>query len=98
MHEPFNDETLLHLTKLSRIRCTAEEAAHLATSIAKIVGHIEKLQEIDTEGVDPCYSVITHKDNVFRNDEVDNSLPRGDFLANAPEHIGGMIRVPKVLA
>ena len=98
MKETFSKETVTHLSKLCRISCTEEEIESLTSSIQKIVVHIEQLQELNTEGIEPCYDVIAHEMNILREDVVCNNILREDFLANAPEHIGGMIRVPKVLS
>jgi aspartyl-tRNA(Asn)/glutamyl-tRNA(Gln) amidotransferase subunit C len=97
MEETFNRETASRLSKLCRISCTEEEITKLADTIQKIVAHIDQLQEVDTTGIEPCYSVLIEQEHSLREDVVDNNLPREHFLANAPEHIGGMIRVPKVL-
>lgn len=98
MKETFSKETVAHLSKLCRISCTEEEIESLTSSIKKIVLHIEQMQELDTEGVEPCYDVIAHDMSALRDDIVHNNISREDFLANAPEHIGGMIRIPKVLS
>lgn len=98
MKEEFTEETLHYVTGLCRIRCTEEETKDLLGSINKILSHIEHLQEIDTEGFEPVYTVIEKRENVFREDIPARTLSREDFLKNAPEHIGGMIRVPKVFS
>ena len=65
--------------------------------LASILKYVDQLKEVDTAGVEPCYSVLATLTNVMRGDEVGELLPRDLFLANAPAHVGGMIRVPPVI-
>ena len=90
--------TVAHLKKLARISCTPEEEANLLESLSRILKHIEKLEEVDTENVKPCSYVLSSMlKTKTRRDEVGDLLPRDLFLKNAPDQIGGMIRVPPVL-
>ncbi|MEI6531914.1 MAG: Asp-tRNA(Asn)/Glu-tRNA(Gln) amidotransferase subunit GatC [Chlamydiota bacterium] len=98
MKEDFTEETLHHLSRLCRIHCTKEEALALAVSIDKILSHIDSLQEVDTEGFDPMYTPLVKNENILREDLPVKASSREEFLANSPEHIGGMIRVPKVFS
>ncbi len=93
----FDEKELIRLTKLCRIECTEEEKRTLYQQLAKILDYIEQLKEVDTEGVDPCYRVLETLINVMREDEIGDTLPRDLFLANAPAHMGGMVRVPPVI-
>ena len=85
------------LSQLSRIDCTEEEQESLLEDLKKILNYIEQLNEIDTTHLLPCNHVLDDIANVMREDIVGTSLPREEFLANAPSHVGGMIRVPPVL-
>ena len=93
----FNETELVKLTHLCRIECTEEEKKALHQHLARVLDYIEQLKEVDTEGVEPCYSVLETLTNVMREDEIKESLSRDPFLANAPAHVGGMIRVPPVI-
>ena len=94
----FTDKELKELKKLCRIECTPEEEEKLVQNLKKILDHAEQLQEIDTEGVVSCNYVLQDLQNtVMRNDEEGETLSREKFLANAPDHIGGMVRVPPVI-
>ena len=93
----FDENELNHLMKLCRIECSSEEKQTLKDNLAKVLNYIQLLQEVDTEGVKPCLSVQESLVNVTREDKVENTLSREDFLANAPIHVGGMIRVPPVI-
>ncbi|MCE5316777.1 MAG: Asp-tRNA(Asn)/Glu-tRNA(Gln) amidotransferase subunit GatC [Parachlamydia sp.] len=85
------------LTQLSRIDCTEEEQESLLQDLKKILHYVEQLNEIDTTHVPPCNQVLEDMVNVMREDAVGPTLSRDVFLANAPSHVGGMIRVPPVI-
>jgi aspartyl-tRNA(Asn)/glutamyl-tRNA(Gln) amidotransferase subunit C len=84
------------LSRLCRISCTEEEKKNLSKSIEDILSYVEQLQEIDTEGVPPCLTVLETLTNEMREDMTEEPLSRDLFLANAPSHVGGMVRVPPV--
>lgn len=91
-------QTLENLKKLCRIDCTPSELEELRDSIKRVLDYVEQLGGIDTEGVIPCTHVLQMMlKNVTREDVVGELLPREVFLANAPDQIGGMIRVPSIL-
>lgn len=86
-----------NLIQLSRIDCSEEEQDSILKDLEKIVAYIEQLDELDTANEPPCNHVLEGITNVMREDCVGETLPREDFLANAPSQIGGMIRVPPVI-
>lgn len=94
----FDRSILDHLKKLSRIDCDREEEEDILLSLKRVLDYIEQLNEVDTEGVAPCSFVLrsTFK-NYLRNDEIEEVMPRDEFLGNAPDKIAGMIRIPPVL-
>ena len=92
-----NEDEVNKLTKLCRIECTEEDKKALHQHLAKVLKYIDQLKEVDTEGVEPCYCVLETLTNVMREDKVSEILDRDRFLANAPSHIGGMVRVPPVI-
>lgn len=91
-----NKETIKNLTKLSRIQCSEEEQESLLKDLKNILTYIELLQEVDTQNVRPCNQVLDDLASVMREDEIGSTLPREEFLANAPSHTGGMIKVPVI--
>lgn len=93
----FDENELAKLAQLSRIECTAEEKKKLLHSLTRVIAYVDILQAVDTEGVAPCNTVLETVNNVMREDDVGETLPREQFLANAPSHVGGMIRVPPVI-
>lgn len=87
-----------HLSKLCRLECTSEEEAAIHESLEKVLGYVEQLKEVNTEGVASCNFVLRSMlKNQMREDEIKDPLPREQFLSNSPDQIGGMIRVPPVL-
>ena len=94
----FDTDALSHLKKLARIDCTPEEEKILLERLKKVLGYISKLDEVNTEGVKPCSFVLSSlSKRLLRKDVVEASMPRDEFLAQAPDKIAGMIRVPPVL-
>lgn len=92
-----NDSDIEKLTKLCRIECTEEEKKKLKANLTKILDYMTQLREVNTDDVPPCNQVLEELKNVLREDEVKDVLSREVFLANAPAHTGGMIRVPPVI-
>ena len=81
---------------LARLKLGEEELDRLASELANIVGYVDQLAEVNTEGVEPmAHAVEVH--NVFAADEVRPSLPREAALSNAPRQNGRGYLVPPVL-
>ena len=90
-------ETVKHLSQLCRIAVTDEEAQTLLEDLSQALDSVQKLQDLDTENVPPCYQIQERFDNVMRPDTVGETLSKEEFLANSPDHVGGMIRVPPII-
>ena len=94
----FDRETLKHLEKLCRIECSPEEEQEILDTLPRILGYIDQLNEVDTSETAPCSYILQDMlKNLMRDDLVGETLSRETFLSNAPDHVGGMIRVPTVL-
>ena len=93
---PVSREDVEYVAKLARIEFTEEEKATLTSQLSSILDHIEKLNELDIEGVEPTFHVLDVT-NVFREDEVRPSLPTEETLKNAPARDGDFFKVPKIL-
>ena len=87
-----------HLAKLSNISLNESEVENLRGDLENIVNYIKQLDELDTENVEPTYSVSENQ-NIWREDEIDNyGVGKEELLALAGENIeAGQVKVPKVL-
>ncbi|HEU5122413.1 MAG TPA: Asp-tRNA(Asn)/Glu-tRNA(Gln) amidotransferase subunit GatC [Candidatus Saccharimonadales bacterium] len=86
-----------HLAQLSSLQLSDDEAAALQTDISNILGYVEQLGELDTNGVEPTYQV-TDLENVWRDDVVDeDGTSREELLSLSTESYDNQIKVPKVL-
>ena len=87
-----------HLAKLSNISLNESEVENLRGDLENIVNYIKQLDELDTENVEPTYSVSENQ-NIWREDEIDNyGVGKEELLALAGENIeDGQVKVPKVL-
>ena len=87
-----------HLAKLSNISLSESEVENLRGDLENIVNYIKQLDELDTENVEPTYSVSENQ-NIWREDEIDNyGVGKEELLALAGENIEvGQVKVPKVL-
>lgn len=86
-----------HLAQLSSLQLAPAELDALRDDLEGIIGYIEQLSDLDTDGVEPTYQV-TDLENVWREDVVDGyGIDRAELLALAPESDQNQIKVPKVL-
>ncbi|MBN2024634.1 MAG: Asp-tRNA(Asn)/Glu-tRNA(Gln) amidotransferase subunit GatC [Pirellulales bacterium] len=81
---------------LARLALAPDELTTMTAEMAKILGYMDLLREVDTEHVEPMAHALDVAD-VFRDDEVRPSLTRDDALANAPARDEECYRVPAVL-
>jgi aspartyl-tRNA(Asn)/glutamyl-tRNA(Gln) amidotransferase subunit C len=85
-----------HIAKLARIAMSDEELERLVPELNNILGWVEQLSEVNTDGVEPLTAVIDQKLRL-REDEVNDGNIRDEVLANAPEAQHGFFAVPKVI-
>lgn len=81
---------------LARLSLADSELATMSEQLVQIVGYVDHLAQVDTEGVEPMAHAIEQL-NVFRDDVVEMSLPREEALSNAPHHNSQGYLVPAVL-
>ncbi len=86
-------EQVLHVARLARLRLDDDEVETMAGELSGILGHVDRIADLDLEGVEPTSHVV-HLENVLRADRPWTSLPREVALAGAPEPSGGAFRVP----
>ncbi|MDO4271798.1 MAG: Asp-tRNA(Asn)/Glu-tRNA(Gln) amidotransferase subunit GatC [Candidatus Saccharibacteria bacterium] len=85
-----------HLAALSEIDLSDDELKSLGTDIDNIVGYINQLDELDTNGIEPTFQ-LTGLKNVWREDVIEPQLAREKLLALAPAAEDNQVIVPKVL-
>src|SRR5436190_5609687 len=86
-------EQVLHVAKLARLRLNDEEVERMASELSGILEHVERISQLDLEGVEPTSHVIA-LENVLRADEPRPSWSRDEVLERAPDPAGGSFRVP----
>jgi len=91
-----DDNVISKLEKLSKLKLEADERVSIANDLEKMLDMVDKLSEVDTEGVEPL--VYIHSEvNVLRADKATGMLDRETALANAPKKVGNYFAVPKVI-
>lgn len=96
MSMAISKEEVEHVAKLARLMVSEEEKDVLTRQLSNILTYVGKLNELNTEGVEPLSHVIDIK-NVFREDKTRESLSQDLALSNAPEKRDGFFRVPKII-
>jgi aspartyl-tRNA(Asn)/glutamyl-tRNA(Gln) amidotransferase subunit C len=86
-------DQVLHVARLVRLRLSDAEVDAMVEELPKILGHIEKMEELDLEGVEPTTHVVA-LENVLRADEPRPSLPVEQALEQAPDPQEGGFGVP----
>ena len=89
-------KTVKHISKLARISVDEEKANKLAGDLNSIFEFIEKLNELNTENVEPLTSVANTTLR-FREDEVESQNIREKILSNSPDNNEDFFVVPKVV-
>jgi aspartyl-tRNA(Asn)/glutamyl-tRNA(Gln) amidotransferase subunit C len=91
-----NKSIVEYVANLARIEISQEEKETLNKQIADILNYIDKLKELDIEGIEPMRGLHTDR-NVFRDDQVEDFPFKGDILNNAPSSEGKYFKIPKVI-
>ncbi|MCJ8014481.1 Asp-tRNA(Asn)/Glu-tRNA(Gln) amidotransferase subunit GatC [Paenibacillus sp. KQZ6P-2] len=90
------NQDVQHVAKLARLNLSAEEEQMFTEQLNAILQYAEKLNELDTDGVEPTTHVLPVS-NVMREDVERESLPIEKVMLNAPEEEDGQFKVPAVL-
>lgn len=91
-----SDETIEYVGILAKLELSDEEKEQARDDIGRMLDYIDKLNELDTSGVEPM-SHIFPVNNVFREDVVTNGDEREKILANAPARKDDSFKVPKTV-
>jgi len=85
-----------HVARLARLTYTPEEIELFTHQLNAILNYFEQLKELDTTGIEPTSHAIPLS-NVFKGDDVQDSLPVDATLSNAPDKKKDSFRVPKII-
>ena len=86
-------DQVLHVARLARLRLSDEELERMPAELSKILDHVERMDELDLEGVEPTSHVVELQ-NVLREDVPRPCLPPERALEGAPDVADGGFRVP----
>lgn len=89
-------EEVLHIALLARLGLTEAEVEKFSEQLSQLLENFESLQQVDTTDVPPTAQSIALQ-NVFRSDEIAESLPPAEVLANAPRREGEFFRIRPVM-
>ena len=89
-----SNETIEYVGILAKLELSEDEKEQAKKDMGRILDHIDKLRELDTEDVEPM-SHLFPVNNVFREDVVTNGDTREELLNNAPGEKNGMFMVPR---
>lgn len=92
----FSADQVRSMAAQARLGVTDDEAKELAGEISTVLEAMEKLHDVDTDGVEPTYHILPQK-NVWRDDVVRPSLDHEVVMAEAPEQQDGFFKVPRVM-
>ena len=90
------DEKLVEeIAALARLDLSQEETEMFVSQFKDILDYVSILNEVDTENIPPAYLSSANK-SVIREDEIQESVPTQEFLANAPQSKGDYVVIPRV--
>lgn len=91
-----NEALILKLEKLSKLQLGKEERLKITSDLESILGMVEKLETLDTEGVEPLV-YMSNEVNRLREDVISGQVDNSDALKNAPKKSEAYFLVPKVV-
>jgi aspartyl-tRNA(Asn)/glutamyl-tRNA(Gln) amidotransferase subunit C len=86
-----------YVAELANLELTPDEQGRMVKDLNSILGHIDKLNELDTAGVEPMTQVFADKHEALRDDELRPSLAREEVMRIAPKTDSVFFKVPKVI-
>ena len=89
-------EDVEHVARLARLHLTDAEKERMRAELSAILAYVDKLRALDTEGVEPTSHAVPLV-NVMREDDVRPSLLLDAMAANAPDRVGDLFRVPRII-
>ncbi|HYM66212.1 MAG TPA: Asp-tRNA(Asn)/Glu-tRNA(Gln) amidotransferase subunit GatC [Patescibacteria group bacterium] len=92
---PLSKDEVRHVAVLARLGLEPGDEEFYADQLSGILGHIDRLQQLDTEAIPPTAQVVEVA-NRLRDDVPRPGLSRDDALENAPSAVDGSFRVPSI--
>ena len=89
-------EEIRHVATLARLELSEKEETSMASQLDKILAYVDKLGELNTDGIIPTTHALSIS-NAFREDRLEESLPREEALKNGPKQNGEAFVVPKII-
>ncbi len=89
-------EDVDRMAALAKLKLTGAEREMFRGQLERILDYMDKLNELDTENVQPT-TTVQHTGESLREDRVVGSMPREEALGNAPARSNGFFKVPKIL-
>jgi aspartyl-tRNA(Asn)/glutamyl-tRNA(Gln) amidotransferase subunit C len=89
-------EEVQKIAHLARLELSDTEVETFSNQLSSILTYIEKLDELDTKGIEPTAHAVEVA-TPFRKDEVKQEIAKEDALKNAPDREGDYFKVPKVI-
>ncbi|MCD6018843.1 MAG: aspartyl/glutamyl-tRNA(Asn/Gln) amidotransferase subunit [Bacteroidetes bacterium] len=96
MAQKIDIKTVNEVAHLARLEFTEEGKAEILNDMNRMLAFVDKLNEMDTDGVEPLI-YMTDEVNVMREDEAKDTLNQKDALKNAPKKDSDYFKVPKVI-
>ncbi|MFA7288738.1 MAG: Asp-tRNA(Asn)/Glu-tRNA(Gln) amidotransferase subunit GatC [Melioribacteraceae bacterium] len=91
-----NKKDVEHIASLAKLKFDEDELSSITDDLNNILGYVEKLNELNTDNIEPLYYPIEYE-NVLRDDVEIKSIPTEKGLENAPDRTDEHFRVPKVI-
>lgn len=91
-----DDALVNRLAELAKLEFDDASREEIKQDLSKILSLVEKLQELDTDNVEPLI-YLTEETNVLRDDKAERNYPKEEALKNAPDKDSDYFKVPKVL-
>lgn len=85
-----------YVARLARIKLSPDEEQKIGDQLTQVLKYVEKLRELDVTNVEPTAHAMPLV-NVFRPDEIRDSLPHDEAMRNAPSTANRLFMVPKIV-
>ncbi|MDB0027073.1 Asp-tRNA(Asn)/Glu-tRNA(Gln) amidotransferase subunit GatC [Flavobacteriales bacterium] len=91
-----DDQLIADLSRLAKLKFDEESSERMKSDLKTILGFVDRLSEIDTEGVEPLI-YMSEEVNTLREDNIANEVSQKNALKNAPQKDSDYFKVPTVL-